>query len=86
MEGDFDGNGHGTHVAGTILGTGAASGGKYKGVAPDAKLMYAKVLTSQGYGSFSDVMEGSYCSAFPKSSLTFLSGENVYPPSVEFAK
>jgi serine protease AprX len=30
--------GHGTHVAGIIAGTGAASGGKIKGVAPDAKL------------------------------------------------
>ncbi|XVU20944.1 S8 family peptidase [Actinoplanes sp. CA-054009] len=35
--------GHGTHVASTILGTGAASGGLYKGVAPGAKLLSAKV-------------------------------------------
>ncbi|MFF5081662.1 S8 family serine peptidase [Actinoplanes sp. NPDC000266] len=35
--------GHGTHVASTILGTGAASGGRYKGVAPGAKLLSAKV-------------------------------------------
>jgi serine protease AprX len=32
-------SGHGTHVAGTIGGTGAASGGYYKGVAPDVKLV-----------------------------------------------
>ncbi|MDF2679680.1 MAG: putative protease precursor [Brevibacillus sp.] len=32
-------HGHGTHVAGSILGTGAASDGKYKGMAPDAKLI-----------------------------------------------
>jgi serine protease AprX len=31
--------GHGTHVAGTAAGTGAASGGKYKGVAPGASLV-----------------------------------------------
>lgn len=31
--------GHGTHVAGTAAGTGEASGGKYKGVAPGAKLV-----------------------------------------------
>lgn len=31
-------HGHGTHVAGTIAGTGAASGGLYKGVAPGADL------------------------------------------------
>ncbi|WP_055590727.1 S8 family peptidase [Streptacidiphilus griseoplanus] len=36
--------GHGTHVASTIAGTGAASGGKEKGVAPDARLHIGKVL------------------------------------------
>ncbi|WP_250009900.1 S8 family serine peptidase [Actinoplanes sp. M2I2] len=36
-------NGHGTHVASTIAGTGARSGGKYRGVAPGAKLAVAKV-------------------------------------------
>ncbi|UHA73022.1 S8 family serine peptidase [Paenibacillus sp. 481] len=34
-----DPNGHGTHVAGTVLGNGAESNGKYKGVAPGAKLV-----------------------------------------------
>lgn len=32
-------SGHGTHVAGTIAGSGTASGGTYKGVAPDAQLV-----------------------------------------------
>jgi subtilisin family serine protease len=36
--------GHGTHVASTIAGTGAASGGKEKGVAPGARLHIGKVL------------------------------------------
>lgn len=36
-------SGHGTHVAGTVGGTGAMSSGKYEGVAPGAKLI--------GYGS-----------------------------------
>ncbi|MBV36485.1 MAG: peptidase S8 [Rickettsiales bacterium] len=35
--------GHGTHVAGTVAGTGAHSDGKHKGAAPDADLV--------GYGS-----------------------------------
>ncbi|WP_163513329.1 S8 family peptidase [Fodinicola acaciae] len=35
--------GHGTHVASTITGSGAASGGKYKGVAPGTKLAIGKV-------------------------------------------
>ncbi|MGC9671156.1 S8 family serine peptidase [Planosporangium sp. 12N6] len=40
--------GHGTHVAGIIAGTGAASDGKYRGVAPDAKLISAKVCVAYG--------------------------------------
>ncbi|MGB3260898.1 S8 family peptidase [Paenisporosarcina sp.] len=36
-------SGHGTHVAGTVGGTGASSGGKYEGAAPGANLV--------GYGS-----------------------------------
>ncbi|MFI5734284.1 S8 family serine peptidase [Kribbella sp. NPDC051587] len=40
--------GHGTHVASTIAGTGAASGGKYKGVAPDAKLYDGKICVQEG--------------------------------------
>ncbi len=36
-------SGHGTHVAGTVAGTGAVSQGKYEGVAPGAHLI--------GYGS-----------------------------------
>jgi subtilisin family serine protease len=35
--------GHGTHVASTVAGTGSASAGKYKGVAPDTDLMIGKV-------------------------------------------
>ncbi|MHA1651842.1 MAG: S8 family peptidase [Candidatus Helarchaeota archaeon] len=57
-EGYFDGNGHGTHVAGTVCGTGAASNGKYVGVAPKANLIAAKVLDSSGSGTFSGVIAG----------------------------
>jgi subtilisin family serine protease len=39
--------GHGTHTASTVAGTGAASDGKYRGVAPDADLMIGKVCASQ---------------------------------------
>ncbi len=53
-----DGNGHGTHVASTVAGTGAASGGKYMGVAPAASIMVAKVLSDSGGGRMSDVMAG----------------------------
>ncbi|WP_433381732.1 S8 family serine peptidase [Actinoplanes sp. CA-142083] len=39
--------GHGTHVASIIAGTGAASGGRYKGVAPGAKLLIGKVCETE---------------------------------------
>ncbi|MEU3459850.1 S8 family serine peptidase [Streptomyces sp. NPDC006733] len=53
-----DGNGHGTHVASTIAGTGAASGGDYKGVAPGAKLLIGKVLSDEGSGADSGIIAG----------------------------
>ncbi len=45
--------GHGTHVASTITGD-----GRYKGIAPDAKLFNGKVLDDNGGGSESGVIEG----------------------------
>lgn len=39
---------HGTHVAGSVLGTGAASDGKYKGTAPGAQLVFQSVEDGQG--------------------------------------
>ncbi|MDH2428384.1 S8 family peptidase [Sphaerisporangium sp. TRM90804] len=50
-------NGHGTHVAATIAGSGAASGGKYKGVAPGAKLLVGKVCEQSGYCPDSGIIE-----------------------------
>ncbi|TDO35617.1 subtilisin family serine protease [Kribbella sp. VKM Ac-2527] len=53
-----DGHGHGTHVADTIVGSGAASGGKYNGVAPDATLLVGKVLDNTGTGPESNIIAG----------------------------
>ncbi len=53
-----DGNGHGTHVASIAAGSGAASQGRYSGVAPEAQIMMAKVLADDGSGFTSDVMAG----------------------------
>ncbi|MEQ4301378.1 S8 family serine peptidase [Plantactinospora sp. B6F1] len=53
-----DGNGHGTHVASTVAGSGAASGGRYEGVAPGTDLMIGKVLNDAGQGFMSSVIEG----------------------------
>jgi len=57
-EGPGDGFGHGTHVASTIAGTGAASDGRYTGVAPDASLVDAKVCTSDGWCEESAILAG----------------------------
>ncbi len=51
-----DGNGHGTQVAGIIAGSGIASGGKYRGIAPDAQLVVAKALGADGGGATSNVI------------------------------
>ncbi len=50
--------GHGTHVASTITGSGAASNGRYKGMAPDATLLNGKVLNDEGSGTESSVIAG----------------------------
>ncbi|WP_249400045.1 S8 family peptidase [Streptomyces argyrophylli] len=50
--------GHGTHVASIVGGSGAASGGTRRGVAPRADLLIGKVLGDDGYGSESAVIDG----------------------------
>ena len=54
--------GHGTHVAGLIAGSGAASVGipgspAYRGVAPGASLINLRVLNGSGSGLTSDVVD-----------------------------
>ena len=51
-----DGNGHGTHVAGTVAALDNGIG--VVGVAPGARLWAVKVLRNDGSGFFSDVIEG----------------------------
>ncbi|MFD4632008.1 S8 family serine peptidase [Streptomyces sp. NPDC058284] len=54
-----DRNGHGTHVASTVGGSGAGSeGAKEKGVAPGASLAVGKVLGDDGSGSESEIIAG----------------------------
>ncbi|MEV0589900.1 S8 family serine peptidase [Nonomuraea cavernae] len=53
-----DGHGHGTHVASTIAGSGEASDGRHKGVAPGARLIVGKVLSDEGQGLDSEIIEG----------------------------
>jgi subtilisin family serine protease len=50
--------GHGTHVASTIAGSGAASQGRYRGVAPGATIISGKVLDDNGGGAISGIVAG----------------------------
>ncbi|MFG1998813.1 S8 family serine peptidase [Spirillospora sp. NPDC048911] len=52
-----DGFGHGTHVASIITGDGVADR-RYRGVAPDARLVVGKVLDDGGNGTVSQVIAG----------------------------
>jgi len=51
----YDDNGHGTHIAGIIAGSGRMGRGRYRGVAPGADLIILKVLDRTGNGSAKDV-------------------------------
>src|SRR5580704_11506359 len=52
----YDDNGHGSHVAGTILGNGADSSGQKAGMAPGAALVALKVLDLNGQGKISNIL------------------------------
>ncbi|WP_329353861.1 S8 family peptidase [Streptomyces anulatus] len=52
-----DRDGHGTHVASTAAGTGAKDA-RFKGVAPGARLINAKVLDDRGVGDDSSIIAG----------------------------
>jgi hypothetical protein len=43
-----DPHGHGTHVAGSVLGDGSGSGGQFQGVAPAAQLFFQSLLDATG--------------------------------------
>ncbi len=53
-----DGHGHGTHVSSIVAGSGAASSGLYRGVAPGAQLLVGKVLSDSGTGLTSGLIDG----------------------------
>ncbi|MEM3444862.1 MAG: S8 family serine peptidase [Thermoplasmata archaeon] len=70
---DSDDIGHGTHVAGSVLGTGKLSADygaanglniNYSGIAPEAKLVFQKIASDSGYllgtGSLQQFLEDAY--------------------------
>ncbi len=54
----YDDASHGTHVSGILGGNGCASGGKYRGIAPECRLVHLKVLDRFGQGRMKDLREG----------------------------
>ncbi|MFF3734153.1 S8 family serine peptidase, partial [Streptomyces sp. NPDC002476] len=53
-----DRQGHGTHTISTVGGSGAASDGRKKGIAPDTELLNGKVLNDGGSGAVSWITAG----------------------------
>jgi serine protease AprX len=53
----YDDNGHGTHTAGIVAGTGKQSALKYAGIAPGASIVSLKVLNSAGEGSVGNILK-----------------------------
>ena len=75
-----DVNGHGTHVASTIVGTGAAAGGERKGVAPGADLIVGKVLGGvEGIGQDSWIIAGMQWAAESGADVVNMSLGDTFP-------
>ncbi|MEV7240051.1 S8 family serine peptidase [Streptomyces sp. NPDC093248] len=75
--------GHGTHVASIVAGTGAKSGGRYKGVAPDAEILNGKVLDDSGSGDDSGILAGMEWAAAQGASVVNLSLGGYDTPEVD---
>lgn len=54
----YDDNGHGTHICGIAGGNGAASNGRFAGIAPHCHLIVGKVLDNMGNGTIASVTKG----------------------------
>ncbi|MEU6106099.1 S8 family serine peptidase [Streptomyces flaveolus] len=68
-----DRQGHGTHTLSTVGGTGAASDGKKKGVAPGADLLVGKVLNDSGSGDSSWIIAGMQWAVDQKADVVSMS-------------
>lgn len=54
----YDDNGHGSHVSGIIAGNGYKSKGRFKGIAPDSKIIMLKCLDKSGNGKIDNAEKG----------------------------
>jgi serine protease AprX len=59
LSGELDCNdryGHGTFIAGLVAGNGASSGGRWKGVAPEARILSVKAAGADGAADVSNIL------------------------------
>ena len=81
--------GHGTFEAGIVAGNGAASGGRYVGVAPDASLMSVKVADASGSTSLGQVIAGIQLVDFSAQQFNVrvlllpLDSNSPFPPEID---
>lgn len=78
-----DNYGHGTHVASILAGTGAKSGGKYRGIASGADILDGKVLDDYGYGTDSEIIAGMQWAAGQDADIISMSLGGADTPEID---
>lgn len=78
-----DGNGHGTHVTGTIAAAGGLDGKGLFGVAPDANVLSYKVLNDRGSGYADDIALGIRTAADRGANIISMSFGSTDPSQLE---
>jgi serine protease AprX len=82
----YDDFGHGTHVTGIIGGNGAASNGKYKGIAPEVSFIGIKVLGKDGSGSLDKILAGiDYAAQSDASVISMSLGSSTHSQAMDDA-
>jgi len=80
-----DPDGHGTHMAATVAGTGAASNGKFRGVAPGASIYFQAILNKDGEPELPENLEDLFWPAYSAGARVHVDGwgggSNVYGES-----
>jgi subtilisin family serine protease len=80
---NVDNYGHGTHVASIVAGTGAKSGGRYRGIASGASILDGKVLSDDGWGTDSEIIAGMQWAAEQGADIANLSLGGMDTPEVD---
>ncbi|MCL6448103.1 MAG: S8 family serine peptidase [Armatimonadetes bacterium] len=69
-----DPTGHGTHLAATVAGTGAASNGRFAGVAPGASIYFQAILNPEGKAAPPPDLTALFAPAYAASARIHLDG------------